>query len=178
MPITAQCRSCAARYKVVDSAAGRRVKCRRCGKSIVLPGGSNAAAPSLDLRSVAELERTGQVVATTPESEFQQYQSAVATLTKTDVADQKKNKDYRSIHDLASTPEAKRKLMGVKSDGETANTAMSPIGMVLTGVGGLIFALGALLWIGNVTRQFISFPLAGYITMVIGGAIIGAGRKF
>jgi hypothetical protein len=51
------------------------------------------------------------------------------------------------------------------------------MGMALMGVGGLIVAIGALLWIGNVSGKFISFPYAGYITMAIGGAIFAFGRK-
>lgn len=41
--------------------------------------------------------------------------------------------------------------------------------------GGLIFVVGAGLWIGNVSRMMPTFPLAGYITMLIGGAIWKAG---
>lgn len=38
-------------------------------------------------------------------------------------------------------------------------------------VGGLIVVLGAFLWCGNVFGFFPTFPLVGYITMAIGGAI-------
>jgi hypothetical protein len=51
------------------------------------------------------------------------------------------------------------------------------MGMVLQGVGGLVIAVGALLWIGNVSGKFRSFPFAGYITIAIGGAIFSFGKK-
>ena len=139
MPIAAQCRSCAARYKVVDSAAGRRVKCRRCGKSITVPGGEAPAEPSLDLRAVLELERKGQVLATTPEAEYQQYQSAVATLTKADEKVAAK-KDYRSIHDLA-TPQAKAKFAAGAAGARPAEPASKMLPLLMLGV--MALAAGA-----------------------------------
>ena len=42
-------------------------------------------------------------------------------------------------------------------------------------VGGLVFVLGAGLWIGNVSRAFPTFPLAGYLTMLVGGIIFRVG---
>ena len=44
-------------------------------------------------------------------------------------------------------------------------------GMAMQIAGGLIFVLGMFLWCGNVFRFFPTFPFAGYITMMIGGAI-------
>src|SRR3974377_1065684 len=43
--------------------------------------------------------------------------------------------------------------------------------------GVLVIALGIFLWIGNVSRMFPTIPLAGYITIVIGGVIYRAGNK-
>lgn len=51
------------------------------------------------------------------------------------------------------------------------------MGMALMGVGGLIVAIGGLLWWGNMSGKFPTFPYAGYITMAIGGAILAFGRK-
>lgn len=51
------------------------------------------------------------------------------------------------------------------------------MGMALMGVGGLIVVVGALLWIGNVSGKFPTFPYAGYITIAIGGAIFAFGKK-
>lgn len=51
------------------------------------------------------------------------------------------------------------------------------MGMALMGVGGLIVAIGVLLWTGNVFGFFPTFPYAGYITIAIGGAIFAFGRK-
>lgn len=48
---------------------------------------------------------------------------------------------------------------------------------ILTIVGGAVVALGAVLWCGNVFGFFPTFPFAGYVTIAIGGAIIGAGKK-
>ncbi|MCW3058874.1 MAG: hypothetical protein ABIY70_18555 [Capsulimonas sp.] len=36
-------------------------------------------------------------------------------------------------------------------------------------IGGVVFAIGAFLWLGNMFRFFPTFPLAGYITMLAGG---------
>jgi hypothetical protein len=47
----------------------------------------------------------------------------------------------------------------------------------LKGLGGVVFAIGVVLFIGNITRLLPTFPLAGYLTMLIGGAIFGAGQK-
>lgn len=44
-------------------------------------------------------------------------------------------------------------------------------------IGGVIIAAGAVLWCGNVFRFFPTFPLAGYLTMVVGGFIVKAGRS-
>ena len=38
-------------------------------------------------------------------------------------------------------------------------------------VGGLVVVVGAFLWCGNVFGFFPTFPMVGYITMAIGGAI-------
>jgi hypothetical protein len=42
-------------------------------------------------------------------------------------------------------------------------------------LGVLVFVAGVGLFVGNVSRVFPTFPLAGYITMAIGGAIMRAG---
>jgi len=44
-------------------------------------------------------------------------------------------------------------------------------------LGGLVFAAGAFLWCGNVFGFFVTFPFAGYLTLLIGGAIYKAGQK-
>jgi hypothetical protein len=50
----------------------------------------------------------------------------------------------------------------------------NPALMVL---GGIIFGLGVILFIGNISGAFVPFPCAGWLTIVIGGAIYGAGKK-
>jgi len=42
-------------------------------------------------------------------------------------------------------------------------------------IGGVIFVGGAFLWCGNVFRFFPTVPLAGYVTMAIGGIIMRKG---
>jgi hypothetical protein len=42
-------------------------------------------------------------------------------------------------------------------------------------LGGLIFAAGVVLFIGNISGKFRTFPFAGYLGMLIGGAIMRAG---
>jgi hypothetical protein len=51
------------------------------------------------------------------------------------------------------------------------------MGTVFMGVGALVMALGGFLWWGNMSGHFRSFPFAGYITIGIGGAIFGYGRR-
>lgn len=51
------------------------------------------------------------------------------------------------------------------------------MGMALMGVGGLIVVVGGLLWMGNMTGKFPTFPYAGYITIAIGAALFGLGKK-
>jgi predicted Zn finger-like uncharacterized protein len=121
MPIAAQCGGCAARYKIVESAAGRRVRCRRCGKPFVVPG--SAAAPAnaaTDLRALADLERKGQVLAANPELELAQYNAAISTREATRSAaevEKKSRAGGRSVLDLA-TPDY-RKKMGAEALSQT-----------------------------------------------------------
>lgn len=42
-------------------------------------------------------------------------------------------------------------------------------------VGGLVFVLGIFLFAGNVIGFFRTFPLAGWLTMMAGGAIMRSG---
>jgi hypothetical protein len=44
-------------------------------------------------------------------------------------------------------------------------------------LGGIVVAVGAVLWCGNVFHFFPTFPLAGYGTMLLGGAIMKAGGR-
>ena len=44
-------------------------------------------------------------------------------------------------------------------------------------LGALVFAGGVFLFLGNVIGFFRTFPLAGYLTIVAGGAIYKAGSK-
>lgn len=125
MPIAAQCGSCAARYKIVDSATGRRVRCRRCGKPFTVPG----AVPverGPDLRALADLERKGQVVAASAESEFERYQATIATLNQTsqsekDAAAAKRKSLGRSVTEVATPDYFKRNAIDVAAAKRNAN---------------------------------------------------------
>jgi hypothetical protein len=44
-------------------------------------------------------------------------------------------------------------------------------------VGVAVIILGAFLFIGNVTHVFPTFPLAGWLTMAVGGAILRSGKQ-
>ena len=44
-------------------------------------------------------------------------------------------------------------------------------------VGGIVFAVGIGLFIGNVSHQFVTFPLAGWATMAVGGIIMRSGSN-
>lgn len=79
MPISIECEECGAELKFGDDAAGRRVKCRKCGAGVQIPGGEprrkkkpaqrkKGAKPSedkevsfedLDFGNLAKMERKG-----------------------------------------------------------------------------------------------------------------------
>jgi hypothetical protein len=43
-------------------------------------------------------------------------------------------------------------------------------------IGGVVVAAGIFLWCGNVFRFFPTFPLAGYLTILVGGIIMKSGK--
>src|SRR5262249_39723162 len=56
------------------------------------------------------------------------------------------------------------------------NPSPNPVGKAfLTGCGTVVFLLGVGLFIGNITGLFPTFPFAGYIVMMVGGLLLGAG---
>lgn len=44
-------------------------------------------------------------------------------------------------------------------------------------LGGVIIAVGVVLLVGNVTGFLVTFPFAGYITIVVGGMVMKMGKK-
>ncbi len=64
------------------------------------------------------------------------------------------------------------------ADGEATSSVRPPAAPfnALALVGGLVTVLGIFLMIGNMTGLFPTFPMAGYITIVIGGLIAGAAK--
>jgi predicted Zn finger-like uncharacterized protein len=97
MPIDAQCGSCTTRYRVVDSAAGRRVKCRRCGNAIDLPG---QAAPVDPFAVLSELEKTARPVAASPDAALIQYRAVMSTVAPPKTVESATVKHGTSITDL------------------------------------------------------------------------------
>lgn len=59
MPIKSRCKACGAGYLVVDSAAGRRVRCPACNAPFYVPGETRGtpASPIVTPEVLAELER-------------------------------------------------------------------------------------------------------------------------
>ncbi|RYG64167.1 hypothetical protein EON80_19750 [bacterium] len=60
------------------------------------------------------------------------------------------------------------------SGGSTSKIGMGDVaygGIAVALIGGLVFVAGAGLWLGNVFGFFPTFPGAGYIGMLIGGAV-------
>jgi predicted Zn finger-like uncharacterized protein len=45
MPISVSCRECEASYRVPDDAAGKAIKCRKCGARIAVPLGAKVVIP-------------------------------------------------------------------------------------------------------------------------------------
>lgn len=48
---------------------------------------------------------------------------------------------------------------------------------LLIALGALVFVAGVVLWCGNVFGFFVTFPFAGYLTLLVGGATFKAGQK-
>jgi len=48
---------------------------------------------------------------------------------------------------------------------------------MMTVLGGAVFIGGAFLWCGNVFGFFPTLPFVGYLTMLAGGGIFGAGQR-
>jgi len=44
-------------------------------------------------------------------------------------------------------------------------------------LGAIVFVAGVFLWCGNVFGFFPTFPLEGYLTLVVGGLVFKTGKK-
>jgi hypothetical protein len=117
----------------------------------------------MDLRAMGELERTGQLVATSAESEYEQYKTAVAEMSKPTTAAVKK--DYLSIHDLA-TPDAKKKF-GLDGSGK---------GKAASGGGG--GGLVAVIFLGAAGLAVLSVfvPAVVLVNIIVGIAVAACGQ--
>ena len=51
------------------------------------------------------------------------------------------------------------------------------MGVAVMGVGAVVFVVGVFLFLGNVAGFFPTVPLAGYLTIVAGGAVFGWGKR-
>lgn len=88
MPIASQCPACQARYNIVSEAAGRRVRCRKCGKPFYVPGELRTARPLFTPKMLAELEETGHSVQNDRDA-WLRYQAYVSMLPPKPVVKQK-----------------------------------------------------------------------------------------
>jgi len=79
MPITVTCKSCGRRYQVVDTAAGRRVKCRTCASAFYVPGDPRNIAPAISPQAMAELEQNARP-AMSDRDALLRYQATVSML--------------------------------------------------------------------------------------------------
>jgi hypothetical protein len=77
-----------------------------------------------------------------------------------------------------SEPAAVAVLHGLADDSsQGVHHARGPLGVLVMAFGGIVFVIGVGLFIGNVTRLFPTLPLAGYLTMMVGGLIYGWGSR-
>jgi predicted Zn finger-like uncharacterized protein len=157
MPIDAQCGSCTAKYRVVDTAAGRRVKCRRCGNGIDLPG---QAVPADAIAVLAQLEKTAPPAAAAPDAALFQYRAVMSTVTAPVISGPTK-KHGTSIKDLqvaGGKPVGKDKRGG---GGGLPGGMMIP--MI---VGGIVLLLAGLSFLSPIfTLALLGF---GYLLMFTG----------
>jgi hypothetical protein len=74
----------------------------------------------------------------------------------------------------AAVVEAVQKQRSGAVKGEVVSPARSP-GLAILGV--IVIGVGIILSIGNRTGAFPTFPFAGFITMTVGGMIVGIGWR-
>lgn len=79
MPIAISCKACGKKYRVVDTASGRRVKCRQCGERFYLPGQPLETRALISPKLLKELEETA-IPSTSDQDAWIRYQAVVSTL--------------------------------------------------------------------------------------------------
>jgi predicted Zn finger-like uncharacterized protein len=62
MPISVTCPACAASYRVADSAAGKAIKCKKCGDKVPIPAGKNGSAAKTNGTATAKKGGAGKIV--------------------------------------------------------------------------------------------------------------------
>jgi predicted Zn finger-like uncharacterized protein len=174
MPIDAQCGSCSTRYKIVDTAAGRRVKCRKCGNPFYVPGDPVIREPVVNLAPLAELEKTA-IPAQTEQSALIQYKAAVSLIAAPPAAvkrrggSRQKLGEGTSIHDLA--PHGKfTEAAGAKKGGGTSSFGGSLLLLGALACGGLLAGAYYLPSMSPVTYAIFLF---GGIAAILGGIVWG-----
>jgi hypothetical protein len=85
----------------------------------------------------------------------------------------------RALQDQGfSEPAAVALIKGLADGGiHAGQQGHGPLGLLVMGLGGLVFIIGLGLFIGNITRLFPTVPLAGFITMMVGGFIYRWGSR-
>lgn len=63
MPISVTCPACAASYRVADTAAGKAIKCKKCGDKVAIPAGKNGAAAKPKDAATAKKGGVGKILA-------------------------------------------------------------------------------------------------------------------
>ncbi|HZL34950.1 MAG TPA: MJ0042-type zinc finger domain-containing protein [Tepidisphaeraceae bacterium] len=178
MPIDAQCASCSTRYRIVSTAAGRRVKCRKCGNPFYVPGEPVAPPPLVNLSALAELEKTA-TPAQTQQGALIQYKAAVSVLAEPPPGAPGrrtggKGPRTRSVHGTS--------IHDLLPDGKlpTAAAAKGPSG--LNSFAGSVALLGALIAAGLLVGSYYMATVAvitfwvgflGAIALLLAGGIWG-----
>lgn len=66
MPITVDCSGCGKQYRVSDQAAGKRLRCRECGRDMIVPMPSAASDESDPFEALVAMEQSASPPATPP----------------------------------------------------------------------------------------------------------------
>jgi predicted Zn finger-like uncharacterized protein len=62
MPISVTCPACAAAYRVADTAAGKAIKCKKCGDKVTVPAGKNGIVAKPKDGATAKKSGVGKIL--------------------------------------------------------------------------------------------------------------------
>jgi hypothetical protein len=92
----------------------------------------------------------------------------------------------RKLQDDGISPEAARLVVrdardyehqSREYDDDDEGMPVKSANPVLMVIGGIIFAIGVVIFVGNVTGLMPTFPCAGWLTLFVGASIWGAGKR-